>query len=63
VTAVVQVRDGHDAPTLEELSATARDSLAGYKVPRGVVVVDAIIRSPSGKPDYRWAQAMAEAAS
>jgi hypothetical protein len=23
-------------------------------------VVDAIVRSPSGKPDYRWARAAAE---
>ena len=34
----------------------ARAHLAGYKVPRDVVLVDAIERSPSGKPDYRWAR-------
>jgi hypothetical protein len=28
-------------------------------VPRAVVEVDQIVRSPSGKPDYRWAKATA----
>ena len=28
-------------------------------MPRGVVQVDQIVRSPSGKPDYRWARATA----
>jgi hypothetical protein len=28
-------------------------------VPRDVVLVDAIVRSPSGKPDYRWARRVA----
>ena len=35
---------------------SGRESLAGYKVPRQVVPVDAVVRSPSGKPDYRWAR-------
>jgi acyl-CoA synthetase (AMP-forming)/AMP-acid ligase II len=33
-----------------------RATLAGYKVPRALWLVDEIRRSPSGKPDYRWAQ-------
>ena len=37
----------------------ARTLVAGYKVPRQVVVVDRVVRSPSGKPDYRWARARA----
>ena len=32
-----------------------RKHVAGYKVPRQLHVVDAIERSPSGKPDYPWA--------
>jgi acyl-CoA synthetase (AMP-forming)/AMP-acid ligase II len=55
VVAVVQPRPG-SAPTLEELRQHSRAHLAGYKVPRDVVLVDAIERSPSGKPDYRWAR-------
>jgi acyl-CoA synthetase (AMP-forming)/AMP-acid ligase II len=58
VTAVVELRPGHSgtAPTLSELQDHCRLHLAGYKVPRGVVFVDATVRSPSGKPDYRWAK-------
>ena len=41
---------------LDALAEHARTLLAGYKVPRDVVEVDAIVRSPSGKPDYRWAK-------
>jgi fatty-acyl-CoA synthase len=29
--------------------------VAGYKIPRQLHVVQTIERSPSGKPDYRWA--------
>ena len=37
--------------------------LADYKKPRTVVFVDSVRRSPSGKADLRWAQAVAEAAA
>ena len=59
VAAVVQVRPGHDTPGVDDIGAHCRQNLAGYKVPRDVVVVDQIVRSPSGKPDYRWAKAQA----
>jgi acyl-CoA synthetase (AMP-forming)/AMP-acid ligase II len=61
VSAVVQFRaeSAPPAPTLAELAAHARVSIAGYKVPRSLVVVDEIVRSPSGKADYRWALAVA----
>jgi acyl-CoA synthetase (AMP-forming)/AMP-acid ligase II len=58
VVAVVQPRPGA-APTLDNLQEHARTLLAGYKVPRELVTVAAIMRSPSGKPDYRWARATA----
>ena len=61
VTAVIAVRDGHRAPSIDELADHARHHVAGYKVPRDVVVVDTVVRSPSGKPDYRWAKAAAVA--
>jgi acyl-CoA synthetase (AMP-forming)/AMP-acid ligase II len=58
VTAVVKPR--RDAtPTVEELAEHARASIASYKVPRGLVLVDEIVRSPSGKADYRWAKTTA----
>ena len=47
------------APALDELDEHARAHIAGYKAPRDVVLVDSIVRSPSGKPDYRWAKATA----
>src|SRR5262249_3302687 len=58
VGAVVQFRPGASA-SLDELAAHCRDHIAGYKVPRSMVVVDEIVRSPSGKPDYRWAKQLA----
>ena len=59
VVAVVAARPGVEPPTLEQLAKHCRASLAGYKVPRGLVLVDEVVRSPSGKPDYRWARAVA----
>jgi 3-oxocholest-4-en-26-oate---CoA ligase len=58
VVAIVQARPGA-SPALDLLQQHSRGHLAGYKVPREVVLVDAIERSPSGKPDYRWARAVA----
>jgi acyl-CoA synthetase (AMP-forming)/AMP-acid ligase II len=58
VIAIVQPRAG-TAPSLDALQHHSRAHLAGYKVPREMVLVDAIERSPSGKPDYRWARAAA----
>ena len=60
VTAVVQFTEGTSV-SLEELDAHCRGQLAGYKIPRSLVVVDQIVRSPSGKADYRWAKATAAA--
>ncbi|HEX3700679.1 MAG TPA: acyl-CoA synthetase [Phenylobacterium sp.] len=40
-------------PTLAELSAHVRASLAGYKAPRELVVVESIGRAPNGKVDYK----------
>ena len=55
VAAIVQPRVGHDAPSLETLQEHCRATIAGYKLPRRLHVVDRIERSPSGKPDYTWA--------
>jgi acyl-CoA synthetase (AMP-forming)/AMP-acid ligase II len=54
VAAIIQPR-GERVPSLEEIQAYCRDRIAGYKVPRQLHVVELIERSPSGKPDYRWA--------
>jgi 3-oxocholest-4-en-26-oate---CoA ligase len=39
----------------EVLREHVRAELAGYKVPKRIVIVDAISRSASGKADYTWA--------
>lgn len=62
VAAVVQLREGAGGMSLDELQSHCRTRLAGYKVPRQLVIADAIHRSPSGKADYRWAQKVAVAA-
>jgi acyl-CoA synthetase (AMP-forming)/AMP-acid ligase II len=62
VAAVVQARPGA-APTLESVQSHCRAHIAGYKVPRELHLVERIERSPSGKPDYRWAKAVATASS
>ncbi len=55
VAAIVQPRVGHEAPSLQALQEHCRATIAGYKLPRRLHVVDLIERSPSGKPDYTWA--------
>lgn len=62
VAAVVQLRAEAEALTLEGVQAHCRTRLAGYKVPRALVLADRIRRSPSGKADYRWAKAVAAGA-
>jgi len=62
VAVVVQVRDGVSAPAevlLASIQDHCRTKVSGYKVPREVHVVAVVQRSPSGKPDYPWAKAVA----
>jgi acyl-CoA synthetase (AMP-forming)/AMP-acid ligase II len=58
VTAVVALRPGARAGE-EELRETAAAVLARYKLPKAFVFVEAVSRTPAGKPDYRWARATA----
>ncbi len=60
VSAVVAPRPGA-RPSLAELDRFVRSRIAGYKVPRGLWLVDEVKRSPAGKPDYRWAKEQTEA--
>jgi len=55
VAAIVEPRPGRAAPSLEAVQEHCRHHVAGYKVPRQLHIVDKIERSPSGKPDYPWA--------
>jgi acyl-CoA synthetase (AMP-forming)/AMP-acid ligase II len=47
---------GADPPTLNELRAHAPAHLAGYKLPRDLIVVDQVQRTPTGKADLLWAR-------
>jgi acyl-CoA synthetase (AMP-forming)/AMP-acid ligase II len=60
VTALVQPRPGR-APASDDIVAHCRRKVAGYKVPRQVYLLDELVRSPSGKPDYPWARKQAAA--
>ena len=62
VAAVVQARDDA-SPDLESIQEHCRTQIAGYKIPRELHLVPAIVRSPSGKPDYRWAKDVATGAT
>jgi acyl-CoA synthetase (AMP-forming)/AMP-acid ligase II len=58
VTAIVHARPGAE-PSLEELQDHARNKLAGYKLPRQLLLTETIPRTPVGKPDYRAAKKLA----
>ena len=61
VVAVVQLRDGHDARRRRTCWRPPAEHVARYKLPKAVVRVPVVERSPSGKPDYRWAAEVVEA--
>lgn len=62
VVGVVSLRQGADMPGFEEIKQFLRDRLAGYKVPKALVWVGEVKRSPAGKQDYRWAKDIAAGA-
>ena len=59
VVAIVQLRAGARTNT-EDLVEEAGKHLARYKLPKAVLLRDQIVRSPSGKADYRWAKRQVE---
>ena len=58
VVAVVRIREGYTADEAALLHEAERH-IARYKLPKAFVFVPEIVRSPSGKADYRWAKQMA----
>jgi len=58
VVAVVQLHDGVTVDD-DELVATASEQVARYKLPKAIIRVAAVQRSPSGKADYAWAKRQA----
>jgi acyl-CoA synthetase (AMP-forming)/AMP-acid ligase II len=61
VTAVIEPAPGTTL-TLDDVATYCKAHLAGYKVPKHLVLVDTVVRSPAGKADYRWALDAATAA-
>ena len=60
VVAIVQLAEGREA-TDDELVDTCHLHIARYKVPKAFIRTDKVVRSPAGKPDYRWAKDVAAA--
>lgn len=58
VVALVQLRPGRTADP-DSILHTAERHIARYKLPKDIIFVDEVVRSPSGKADYRWAKAVA----
>jgi fatty-acyl-CoA synthase len=58
VVAVVRIRSGHEVSD-DDLLAEAARHVARYKLPKVIVRVPEIVRSPAGKADYRWAAQVA----
>jgi fatty-acyl-CoA synthase len=58
VVALVQLRDGASVRPSDLREFTA-ESIARFKAPRAVAICDRVVRHPNGKPDYRWARAVA----
>ena len=63
VTAVVQPRPGAAPHARRPRRAHPGPAGVGTRRRASLVLVDEIVRSPSGKPDYRWARATAVAAA
>ncbi len=58
VAVVVHPKDSGDAPSLEAIQEHCRAFIAGYKVPRRLLVVEAIPMTAAGKPDSKAAKAL-----
>ena len=43
----------------DELAEACKSHIAQYKIPKAFIRVDKVMRSPSGKADYRWAKSVA----
>jgi len=56
VVAIVRLREGRAARE-EDLLDSCRKHISGFKLPKAFLFEEEIVRSPSGKPDYRWARA------
>jgi fatty-acyl-CoA synthase len=58
VVGIVRLKTGQSV-SADELIESMSAHLARYKLPKAIVFRDEIVRSPSGKADYRWAREQA----
>ena len=58
VVAIVQLRDGMQ-PAESSLLNECANHIARFKFPKAFIFVNQILRSPSGKADYKWANSIA----
>ena len=58
VVAVIAVRPGSD-PSDDELLELCSARIARFKLPKAMIRVDTVVRSPAGKADYGWARRIA----
>jgi acyl-CoA synthetase (AMP-forming)/AMP-acid ligase II len=63
VVVIAAATDTGAPPTLDAIREHCRANLAGYKLPRALVLVEHVERSAAGKPDYRWAAEVARSRS
>jgi 3-oxocholest-4-en-26-oate---CoA ligase len=59
VVGIVSPRAGADPCDYEMIKAHLATQLAGYKLPKAIVWVDSVRRSPAGKQDYGWPKEVA----
>lgn len=57
VVALVEPRRGA-LLDFADITAACSSWIAGYKMPKDVLFVEFIVRTPAGKPDYRWASSV-----
>lgn len=59
IVALASVREGEQ---VEEAALIdfSREHLAGYKLPKQLLLLDEVRRAPNGKADYKWARQTAE---
>ena len=55
VVAIVRLRGGATVEPADLLDVAAQH-IARYKLPKAIVRVPAVVRSPAGKADYGWAR-------
>ena len=59
VVALASFIDGQEIDE-QDLIASTREYLAGYKLPKQVLFVEEVMRAPNGKANYKWAKETAE---